>query len=161
MQRNPCFCLSHVVLVRFLLCAPSALALLVGTRRGWESSAILLTLLLVTAVYTHMTSQWVPRRPYYTWMDYYILLGFLLQLSVVCESWAMAEVYYQRPRDFDKRVDGSCNATAASYVYWPPSDDECSDVMRGEDRRFQHCIFGAWCLFHAALVLGHTRMLKS
>ena len=96
LRRNPRFFLKHVVLVMFFLCMASALVLLVEPRNVGERSGILLTLLLVTAAYTHTNSQWVPRKPHYTWMDYYILLGFLLQLSVVCESLAMVQIYKKK-----------------------------------------------------------------
>ena len=79
------FFVKHVIVWMFFLCCTSSLASLVPPTEVAVRSAMLLTVLLVTAGYRHMISQWIPRRPYHTLLDIYVLIAFLLQFLVLLE----------------------------------------------------------------------------
>ena len=85
LRRNPRFFVKHVVCWIFFFCCVSCLASLVPPTKAAERLAILLTVLLATAGYCHMISQWIPRRQNHTVLDIYVLIAFLLQFAVLLE----------------------------------------------------------------------------
>ena len=145
-KRNPSFFLYNVVLTMALLCFVAFSASLVGPERIGERAAILLTALLVTAGYRHMTSQWVPHWPYYTILDWYTLAGFLCQVAALLESVYVVQFGCKPVSDSDGKIDGQYNGT---YMYRNPPDFECSKAACDWDQAIFTAIFYGWLAAHA------------
>lgn len=152
-KRQPSFFIKHVVMLTFMLGLSSAAVALLEPSKVGERSAVLLTVLLVMAAYKHMTSQWIPRKPYYTWMDYYVTMGFIMQLMLLLESLFIVKMFCHAIDDQDNKMDGFYNTTSSHYMYRPPPDFECAEGAGGIDWWFVHGIYSTWVLLHLPLLL--------
>ena len=149
LRRNPMFFEKYVVCWIFFFCCVSCLASLVPPTKAAERLAILLTVLLATAGYCHMISQWIPRRQYHTVLDIYVLIAFLLQFAVLLELLVTSSYCGEPIADKDDIFLRAHNSTPSTYRCLTPPDQECLLEIAELDAMFYDIIFGGWVVTHA------------
>ena len=149
LRRNPRFAVKHVVCCIFFLCCVSCLASLVPPTKVAERLAILLTVLLATAGYCHMISQWIPRSGSLTVLDIYVLIAFLLQFAVLLELLVTSSYCCEPIANKDDICLRAHNSTSSTYRCLTPPDQECLLEIAKLDAMFYDIIFGGWVVTHA------------
>ena len=85
LQRKPAFYQWNVIFVLFFVTLGSASVFRIDHHSVAKRASVLLTLLLTTVGYKLITAQWMPVKPYLTFLDKYILASFVLQFLTITE----------------------------------------------------------------------------
>eukprot|EP00933_Yihiella_yeosuensis_P001808 TRINITY_DN10299_c1_g1_i9.p1 TRINITY_DN10299_c1_g1~~TRINITY_DN10299_c1_g1_i9.p1 ORF type:complete len:918 (-),score=165.31 TRINITY_DN10299_c1_g1_i9:74-2761(-) len=152
-ERNTSFHEKHVVPFMFTICSCSVMVLSVGPDKPVERAGILLTVLLVMAGYKHMTSDWIPRVQYYTYMDKYVMFGFCLQAAVAIESMFLVLTFCKDVSDFDGKVDGFLHHSHGTLAQRAAPDFECERSTDDFDAHILYVLYGLWMVPHILLYL--------
>ena len=92
--RHSEFYVWNVFVLLFLVTTSSALAYVIKPLEIGDRAAILTTILLATLAHKMIAVQWLPVKPYLTFLDKYVLLNFMVQFSSILVTCAILLVEY-------------------------------------------------------------------
>lgn len=113
LQRKATFYLSNVGLMLFVLSMSSACSFFVDLGELGDRLSILVTFLLLAVMYKYIVNDWIPRKPYWTAMDKYIMTVFAFQLVPIIESCALAHL-----DDEEQRQELDAQFCGTWYSMW-------------------------------------------
>eukprot|EP00930_Biecheleria_cincta_P027266 TRINITY_DN19150_c0_g1_i3.p1 TRINITY_DN19150_c0_g1~~TRINITY_DN19150_c0_g1_i3.p1 ORF type:complete len:478 (+),score=81.26 TRINITY_DN19150_c0_g1_i3:501-1934(+) len=110
LQRRPHFYLHNVILMIFLINLTSLSSFGVNLIEDFQDRlGIQVAFLFTVVMYKYLVNAWVPRKPYYTLLDYYVLLAFAFQFLAIMGSYALSHfgcfVWASDCQEYPKQAD--------------------------------------------------------
>lgn len=136
-HRNPDFYVWNVIVVLFLVTTSSVLAYVIKPMAIGDRAAVLTTILLATLAHKMITVQWLPVKPYLTFLDKYVLLNFFVQFVTTFESCAILLPEYHCQ-----------HAWGQTFNDTETSSDPCWADLESFDRCFAYILWALWLILH-------------
>ena len=110
-----------------------------------ERGSLAFTTLLTVVAFKFVISQYVPKTSYFTYLDWYVLLGFFIVFLVILENFIVSQLFFQNEDETAEMIDyisGMALSTiwcgTSSYVaifaYMGKFHDPWDTVWENEER---------------------------
>jgi hypothetical protein len=151
LQRDPRCYFWNIAFFILLITLASMYAFQLEPQDVSGRASIFLTLLLTSVGYKQLISTWLPRKPYLTFLDKYIITSFLVQFAAIFESMIAVEYLCQEIDDSDGWVDGAYHG---HYNQRAPPSHECSERLAAFEKLFVKILYGLWLGWHVLFLLA-------